>query len=324
MTHIARSFEEDCTGDQEASSESTSLLSCSECNGQIIHDDEHGEKICADCGLVLDEDAIDHGPEWRAFDSKERNKKSRVGAPTTNLMHDKGLSTTISWQNRDGYGHSLTEQKRVKLQRLRRWDERFRTKDAHDRNLKQAFNEIQRMASALDLPDPVQETAAILYRRAVNDDLLSGRSIESMATASLYAAARDHDTPRTLVEFAAVSRVEKLRIQRAYWYLSRELGLQIEPADPLQYIPQFASALDVSDEATRRARELLTTAKAQNVHSGRKPAGLAAGALYAATHLTNEQMTQMTVSEVTHISRMTIRARYQELLEIYGGEGNNA
>lgn len=323
MIHTTLTAEDDRTDNRQASV-SQSAASCPECNGQIVHDEEHGETTCEDCGLVLDEGAIDHGPEWRAFDTKEQHEKKRVGAPTTHLMHDKGLSTTISWQNKDAYGRLVGKEKRAKLHRLRRWDERFRTKDAHERNLKQAFNEIQRMASALGLPQPVRETAAVIYRRAVEQELLPGRSIEAMATAALYAAARQHETPRTLVDCTAVSRVEQLPTQRAYWYLSRELGLQIKPADPIQYVSQFGSALDVSDEAIHQARELLTTAKTQNVHSGRKPAGLAAGALYAASHLTNEQVTQMTVSEVTGISRMTIRARYQELLEIYGAEGNNA
>jgi transcription initiation factor TFIIB len=176
------------------------------------------------------------------------------------------------------------------------------------------------MASALDMPEPARETAGVLYRRAVDEDLLPGRSIEGMATAALYAAARQHGTPRPLSEFAEVSRVEKIRIQRAYRYLSRELSLQIEPADPLEYVPQFASALDVSDEATRQARDLLTTAKAKGTHSGKSPAGLAAAALYAATHLTNEQLTQETVSNAAHISTVTIRNRYQELLDVYAEE----
>lgn len=305
------------TDEQRSETESDPVSSCPECDGQVIHDGDHRETTCAVCGLVVDEVSIDRGPEWRAFHSDEKHEKSRVGAPTTQLMHDKGLSTTISWRDTDAYGQAVSNRKRAQLQRLRTWDERFRTKDAHERNLKQALGEISRMASALDVPEFVRETAGVLYRRAVDENLLPGRSIEGMATASLYAAARQHGTPRPLSEFAEVSRVEKIRIQRAYRYLSRELGLQIEPADPLEYVPQFASALDVSDEAMRQARDLLTTATAQGVHSGKSPAGLAAAALYAATHLTNEQLTQETVSNAAHISKVTIRNRYQELLEVY-------
>lgn len=324
MTNTVTTIIDDHSKEASSNSASQSTSVCPECDGLIIQDDEHGEVICEDCGLVLDTDMIDHGPDWRAYNSKERDEKSRIGAPATELMHDKGLSTTIGWQDKDAYGHAISEQKQAQLQRLRQWDERFRTKDAHERNLKQAFGEIRRMASALGLPNSIRETAGVLYRRAVEDDLLPGRSIEGMATAALYTAARQHSTPRTLAELETVSRVKQIRIQRAYRYLSRELELEMEPVDPLRYIPQFASKLDVSDEATRRARDLLTTAKAHGVHTGRKPAGLAAGAIYAATCLTNEHLTQRSVQAVTHVSRMTIRARYQELLEVYGSEGHTA
>jgi transcription initiation factor TFIIB len=288
---------------------------CPECDGDLVADSERGETVCEECGLVVEEDEIDPGPEWRAFDAKEKDEKSRVGAPTTNMMHDKGLSTNIGWQDKDAYGNSLSSRQREKMQRLRTWNERFRTRDSKERNLKQALGEIDRMASALGLPDNVRETSSVIYRRALDEDLLPGRSIEGVATSSLYAAARQAGTPRSLDEITAVSRVEKDEIARTYRYVVRELGLEIQPADPESYVPRFASDLELSDEVERRARQLLQNAKEQGVHSGKSPVGLAAAAVYAASLLTNEKVTQSEVSEVANISEVTIRNRYHELLE---------
>nr|WP_284438489.1 TFIIB-type zinc ribbon-containing protein [Halomicroarcula laminariae] len=290
---------------------------CPECNGQIVQDESHGEKTCNACGLVLDDEIVDRGPEWRTFESDERNKKSRVGAPTSDLMHDKGLSTLIGWQNKDANGEVIAANKRSRLKRLRTWDERFRTKDASERNLKQAFGEINRMASALGLTEPVRETGGVIYKRAVEEELLPGRSIEGMTTASLYVAARQHGVPRPMGAFADVSRVKQIRIERAFRYLSRELSLPIKPEEPTEYIPQFASSLEVSEEAKRVANEILDVAVQNGVHSGKSPDGLAAASLYAATHITNEKLTQEAVSEVSHKCVTTIRTRYQELLEVY-------
>ncbi|SMO89486.1 transcription initiation factor IIB [Halorubrum cibi] len=305
--------------EQEAETSADEELRCPECGGQLATDTEHGETVCADCGLVVEEDEIDRGPEWRAFDSREKDEKSRVGAPTTNMMHDKGLSTNIGWQDKDAYGKSLSGRQREKMQRLRTWNERFRTRDSKERNLKQALGEIDRMASALGLPDNVRETASVIYRRALDEDLLPGRSIEGVATASLYAAARQAGTPRSLDEIAGVSRVEKDEIARTYRYVVRELKLEIQPADPESYVPRFASDLGLSDESERRARQLLDTAKSQGIHSGKSPVGLAAAAVYAAALLTNEKVTQSEVSEVANISEVTIRNRYHELLEAEDG-----
>ncbi len=291
---------------------------CPECGGDILADEEHGETVCEECGLVIEEDSIDRGPEWRAFDSAEKDEKSRVGAPTTKMMHDDGLSTNIGWQNKDAYGNQLSSSQREKMQRLRTWNERFRTRDSKERNLKQALGEIDRMASALGLPEDVRETASVIYRRALNEDLLPGRSIEGVATAALYAAARQTGTPRSIDEVATVSRIDEMEFKRTYRYIVRELNLEIQPADPEQYVGRFASELDISDEAEHRARELLQTAKEQSIHSGKSPVGLAAAAVYAAPLLCNESVTQSEVSEVTDISEVTIRNRYKELLEADG------
>ncbi|ACV11363.1 Transcription factor TFIIB cyclin-related [Halorhabdus utahensis DSM 12940] len=293
----------------------TSDVQCPECDGKLISDTERGETVCQGCGLVVEEDEIDPGPEWRAFDAKEKDQKSRVGAPTTNMMHDKGLSTNIDWRDKDAYGNSLGSRQREKMQRLRKWNERFRTRDSKERNLKQALGEIDRMASALGLPENVRETASVIYRRALDEDLLPGRSIEGVSTASVYAAARQAGVPRSLDELTDVSRVEKDEIARTYRYVVRELGLEVRPADPESYVPRFTSDLELSEEAERRARELLANAKEEGVHSGKSPVGLAAAAIYAASLLTNEKTTQAAVSEVADISEVTIRNRYHELLE---------
>ncbi|MFW6017452.1 MAG: TFIIB-type zinc ribbon-containing protein, partial [Halapricum sp.] len=78
------------TSTVESETDEQNDLTCPECGGNLVADDARGETVCDDCGLVVDADEIDRGPEWRAFDSKEKDEKSRVGAPTTNMMHDKG------------------------------------------------------------------------------------------------------------------------------------------------------------------------------------------------------------------------------------------
>ena len=309
----ARETEEE-REEAEGSAQSETVR-CPECSGKLVSDAEHGETVCEECGLVVEEDEIDPGPEWRAFDASEKDKKSRVGAPTTKMMHDKGLSTNIGWQDKDAYGNALSSRQREKMQRLRTWNERFRTRDSKERNLKQALGEIDRMASALGLPENVRETARVIYRRALDEDLLPGRSIEGVATAALYAAARQAGNPRSLDEISAVSRVDKMELTRTYRYVVRELKLEVEPANPESYIPRFASDLELSEEAVRTARDLIREANNSGILSGKSPVGLAAAAIYAASLLTNEKVTQSQVSEVANISEVTIRNRYHELLE---------
>jgi transcription initiation factor TFIIB len=302
----------------EADRPAEDRLVCPECGDSGVTDEGRGETVCRNCGMVLEEGIVDHGPEWRAFTSSERDDRRRVGAPQTERMHDRGLSSIMGHPGTDASGKALSSRQRRKMSRLRTWDERFRTKDARERNLKQALTEIERMGSALGLPKTVRETASVIYRRALDEGLLPGRSIEAMATGSLYAAARQAGNPRSLDECAQVSRVERQEFARAYRYITQELGLALQPADPESYLPRFVSALGVSGEAERRARELLDTARAAGVHSGKSPVGLTAAAIYAGSLLVDEPVTQARVAEVTEVSEVTIRNRYREMLEAAG------
>lgn len=287
---------------------------CPECGAALATDHRRGETACPDCGLVVATDRIDRGPEWRAYSEEERTGRSRVGPPTTPARHDRGLATTIGWRDRDARGNALDPAKRRRMRRLRVWDERFSARDHRDRNVRQGLREIDRMGSALGLPDDVRETASVVYRRASEDGLLPGRSLEAVASACLYAAARQAGLPRSLDEVTAVSRVDRRPIGRAYRYVTSELGLAIEPADPGAYVSRFASALDLGPGAETAARDLLETAVEEGLDVGRSPVGMAAAAVYAGALLVEADVRQEDVVAVAGVGQSTIRKRYRDLL----------
>src|SRR5271157_302104 len=72
-----------------------------------VFDQNRGDLICGNCGIVISDKSIDKGPEWRAFDSDQRERRTRVGAPMTMTLHDMGLSTIIDWKNKDFAGHEI-------------------------------------------------------------------------------------------------------------------------------------------------------------------------------------------------------------------------
>jgi transcription initiation factor TFIIB len=305
--------------EQTETEEEEGVTGCPECGSKnLVNSADQSEIVCDDCGLVVEEDHVDRGPEWRAFNHSERQSKSRVGAPTTQTMHDKGLTTTIDWKNQDAYGRSLSSEKRSQMHRLRKWQERIRTKDAGERNLQFALSEIDRMASALGVPRSVREVASVIYRRALAEDLIRGRSIEGVATSTLYAACRQEGIPRSLEEVAEVSRVDQKEIGRTYRYISQELGLEMKPVDPKQYVPRFCSDLGVSEEVQSKANEIIDTTAEQGLLSGKSPTGYAAAAIYAASLLCNEKKTQREVADVAQVTEVTIRNRYQEQIEALG------
>ena len=307
------------SGVEERERETVGEDACPECeSGDLVENADGSEVVCSECGLVVEEGAMDLGPEWRAFNHQERQSKSRVGAPTTQTMHDKGLTTTIDWKNKDAYGRSISAEKRSQMHRLRKWQERIRTKDAGERNLQFALSEIDRMASALGIPRSVREVACVIYRRALAEDLIRGRSIEGVATSALYAACRKEGIPRSLNEVAAASRVDRKEIGRTYRYVAQELSLEMAPVDPTKYVPRFASELGLSEEVQAKANEIIQTTAEAGLLSGKSPTGFAAAAIYAASLLCNEKKTQREVAAVAQVTEVTIRNRYQEQIEAMG------
>jgi len=289
---------------------------CPECGSTYLsRDHSRAELVCKNCGLVIDEDFIDYGPEWRAFDSDQREKRARTGAPMTYTIHDKGLSTMISWKNRDSYGKSIPTRNRAQLYRLRKWQRRIRISNSTERNLATALSALDRMASGMGLPRTVRETAAMIYRKAVLKKLIRGRSIEGVSAAALYAACRQCNVPRTLNELSNASSMSRKDIGRTYRYITRELGLKLMPTSPQDYIPRFCSALKLSADVQAKTLEILQEATRRELTSGRGPTGIAAASIYIASVLCGERRTQREVAETAGVTEVTIRNRYKELSE---------
>ena len=289
---------------------------CPECGCEnLSFDHERAEIVCERCGLVVDDSIMDMGPEWRAFDHEQRDKRVRVGAPASNAIHDKGLPTVIDWRNKDGQGRNIPMESRAQLYRLRKWQRKIRVSGSGERNLAFALSEIDRNSSNLGLPRSVREDACTIYRDAVNHKLIRGRSIESVSTASIYAACRRCKVPRTLDEIADVSNVTKKDVGRTYRFLSRELKIKLEPTSPSDYVPRFASKIGLSSEAQSKAIEIIKKAKQNGLISGKGPTGVAAASLYIASVLLGERKTQKEVAVVAGVTEVTIRNRYKELSE---------
>ena len=289
---------------------------CPECGStRLMRDYECAEIVCMDCGFVIAAKIADRGPEWRAFTNEQRAKRTRVGAPLTYTIHDKGLSTMIDWHDRDVYGKSLPYGQKAQMYRLRKWQRRIRVSDATERNLAFALSEITKIANNLSLPKNILETASVIYRKAVKERLIRGRSIQGVTAAAIYLACRQCRLARTLEEIAQASSVNKKEVGRSYRFLIKELDYFIPPLKPSQYITKFSNQLTMQGKVEEIAHKILAAAKELKLTSGRGPTGIAAAASYIASVLTGERRTQREIAEIAQVTEVTIRNRYKELVE---------
>ncbi|PSQ17002.1 transcription initiation factor IIB [Halobacteriales archaeon QS_8_69_26] len=279
---------------------------CPECSGRLNASGD--ETVCAECGLVVAADRIDRGPEWRSFDDDEENRE-RTGAPLDRSRHDRGLTTEI------GSTRGLEGRRRRRMARLRRQHDRTRIASKSERNRVYGFTEIRRLTGELDLPRSVRDFACKLFETAQDRDLLRGRSIEGFAAAAVYAACRTNSVSRTRSEVTDTARADADELAAAYDALNREVGLRTGPIDPREYLPRFASQLDLSAETEARAREVATRAREAGRIGGRNPSGVAAACLYVAADRRDEPLTQAEVAEVADVSPATVRDTRNAILD---------
>jgi len=294
----------------------TRIQLCPECGSdKLMRDYDAAEIVCMNCGFVIAAKLADRGPEWRAFDDEQRAKRARAGAPLTYTIHDKGLSTMIDWHDRDIYGKRLSPGQKAQIYRLRKWQRRIRVSDATERNLAFALSEITKIANSLNLPKNILETASVIYRKAVKEHLIRGRSIQGVTSASIYVACRQCGLARTLEEIAQASNINKKEVGRSYRFLIKELNYFIPPLKPSQYITKFSNQLTMQGKVEEIAQKILLTARDLKLTSGRGPTGIAAAASYIASVLTGERKTQREIAEIAQVTEVTIRNRYKELVE---------
>ena len=282
------------------------VLECPNCGStEFFMDDVRFEKSCAACGLVLEENMIDTSIRGTARD-KEGNSYGQNGAPKDIAIHDGGLSTTFD-VNR-GY---LKDKGR--WIRIRKMNNQARVGDPRSRNLSRAFTKLSLIVSQLSLSKNVKRESASIYRKALDEDLIRGRSIDKLIVATIYIACRQCDVPRTLDEISEGTGIDKKTIGKNYRFLSRDLGIKLPVVSPNAFVPRFASKLGLSSEVEVKSIEIINQAKELGITSGKDPASITAASLYWACLLLGERRTQTEIAKQLGVTEVTIRNRFNEL-----------
>ena len=281
---------------------------CQRCNsGKKVTDSESGEIFCGSCGYVISERIEDYGPEHRNFmDGEDR---SRAGAATSLSRHDRGLATIINPSNTDATGKPLSSSMKTTLGRLRIWDSRSQAHKSSDRNFRQAFNELYKLKDKLALSEATVEKTAYIYRKSVDKNLSRGRSIPSLLGASLYAACRESETPRTLRDIERALNVKRKELAKCYRVLVEKLDLKMPVVSSVFCIARIANKIGISEKSKRLAMKILNDYEQKGESAGKSPTGLAATALYLACVKSGESFSQRDIAKAANITEVTIRNR---------------
>eukprot|EP00899_Mesostigma_viride_P025943 jgi/Mesvir1/6533/Mv16795-RA.1 len=281
---------------------------CPECKEEteLVEDRAQGDVICKQCGLVLEERAIDESSEWRTF-TNDANAADpvRVGGPSNPLLTDGGLSTVIT----------KTGQGSAEGANLSRWQNRGANPD---RNLINAFRQIGGMAERLNLVATIKDRANEIYKQIEDLKSLRGRGMEAILAACLYIACRQESKPRTFKEICAVTKdASKKEIGRCYKFIVAQLEHNMGEFQGFSrdYLRRFCSRLGLSHEVVRACEEVVDRANALvYVHHSKSPPSVAAAVIFLVAQLSDNKKTQKEIALVAGVSDVTLKHAYKDLL----------
>lgn len=288
-------------------------VKCSDCGSRdLLLDITRGERVCEDCGLVVEEEMIDQAGRTARY-SEDGETNLHTGMVMNSLIHDKGLSTGLHWQNKDYSGRGLPSQTRSQFYRMRKWQARSRASSSIERNLETAYRELARLCAALGLGREAQEEAGTIYKMSIDRDLVRGRSIDGMVAASVYLANQKLHLTRTLDSIVAESQCNRKEVSRAHKIIKSTLKVRTEIPAPSIYVGRLCVELGLPMNVQRKTLLILTEATERELTHGRSPMGVAAAAIYIAGRLENCVRTQREIADVSDVTEVTIRNRYKEL-----------
>jgi transcription initiation factor TFIIB len=288
---------------------------CSTCNNEgttIIADPEAGEVICSNCGMVILNE-IEQDSGRLLFNDEQRNDRSRTGTLSSLASHDMGLSTIIGGTEKDSTGNKIDSQTLSTMKRLRTWDFRIQGYTSTNKNLKQAFNELNMLKDKLALSNATVEKSAYIYRKAQERRLARGRSISAIVAAAVYIACRELQIPKSLREIAAASNIRRKVLSRSCRILISKLDMKIPIIDPMKCIFKVANKTNLNEKTKRQAMDVMNNLTKREISAGKNPMGLAATVLYVSCLNTGVNIRQADIAYAAGITEVTLRNRIKDL-----------
>lgn len=287
---------------------------CNQCSSDtVIFDMISSEFVCSSCGCVANDKSfnIEHNGGYST--QSEYNDRSRTGMPESLAIHHKGLSTLIGMGDTDARGKALEPAQKMKMQRLRTWNNRSQLNDSISRNLEKALKFLNNFGDKLYLSQAVLESAPYIYRKAAIKKLAKGRSTLGLVGAALYAACRETATPKTISDVAAVCNLSSKDVMSHYKLILRELSLQMPVLHGPDYVTLIANRLNLSEKTKREALKIYSQVQQNRISIGKNPRALAGAVIYLASQNCSEFLRQVEICQVADISTVSLRKRCKEI-----------
>lgn len=291
---------------------------CQECRSALVDDAHNGELICTGCGMVIEGQRLNYGPEIIGGSYEESINLSRATGHNTYAQHDLGVRTEIGSSVRDFSGKHIDGKIARQMDKLRDWHKWIRVSNTQERRLATVLSRMYSAVEVLGLTQNVLETASILYRNIDNHVDIKGKSLDAISTATLYMACKQCDVVRSIEEIGRAVNQTKIPntklASRYYRKFMMDMGQINIPVTADKYISKFANMAQMDAKVERLALEMAKGVKSATITDGKTPNGTAAAYLYMASVILGYDLPQREISTVSNVTEVTIRNRCKVIL----------
>ena len=182
--------------------------------------------------------------------------------------------------------------------------------------LRGALNRVNALSEKLSVSEDVVAEAASICTRGLERGLADRRPLAQISASSVYAACREKEVPRAIDDVASASGVRKVELGRCYRQLVTELDLKVPVESAAEFVASVGSRTHATAEVQVRALDILSRAEKVGVAAGKCPKGLAASALYVASALEGQRLTQQEAADAAGVIEATVRSECKRLRKL--------
>ena len=277
---------------------------CPECNGSVISDSFSGDTICSICGLVVKEKEMDYTNEKNIFNNEQKNLRDRTGDPITIFNPDISFCTQIFLND--------VKNHKSRFFRLVKIDLTSKRNAKKNRSLISAQKTLSRIGANLKLSNNIRELAMFFCKKAFKENIVRGKSVESMVVSCLYYACRKLSVPVSFKELVKETLYDERYIQKTYKRLISTFQLKVPLVNPNMFISRYVSELGLSFDIEKKVLTVIQKIPSI-VKSGLNPIVLCASVIYLVSKMENINITQKEISRIAGITETSIRNNFRKL-----------
>ncbi len=283
---------------------------CSNCKTfTLMYKD--GQHICTVCGVVQQK-RLSHEAEYRFYgDSDNKNSNpERVGLPTNYMLPESSLGTLIKHRTYDNNS----------IKRMVQYNS-WHQMPYKERSLYKICCRIANRSKMNGLPTIIIERAKEFYNTIRDVNISRGDNRDGIIAACVYFACKDEGVPRSSKEIAGYFNIKLQDMTRGIkkfrdnWRLANNTEdiLKSDSSNPIDFIERYCSNLPIDINIKHISEFIAIKSIFSNLVNDNTSPSIAAGSIFLACSVTNQNISKKQVAEACKTSEVTISKCFKKL-----------